>query len=105
MGYRLIIFPKNGSEVQATLRSKFDRKNMAAVLCSLYLFTLTQSQCIEILYFGISFDVFMYECILQAPQGKFVRLTIDDLELPTSSSSCYHFLEVQYNLIGQTGIR
>ncbi|KAK3095928.1 hypothetical protein FSP39_020974 [Pinctada imbricata] len=43
--------------------------------------------------------------LLRAPQGRHVKMTIDNLELPDNGNACDHWLEVQYNLIGQTGIR
>ncbi|KAK3087453.1 hypothetical protein FSP39_006069 [Pinctada imbricata] len=43
--------------------------------------------------------------IVKAPVGMFVKMTIDDLNLSDNGNACYHWLEIQYNLLGQTGPR
>lgn len=41
----------------------------------------------------------------QAPKGKKVSMTINEMDLTTNYGACDHWLEIQYNLIGQTGPR
>ena len=43
---------------------------------------------------------------IQNPPGWVPRLVIEDLHLTSNAKDrCYHWLEIQYNLPGQTGIR
>ena len=43
---------------------------------------------------------------IQSPPGWFARVTIEDLQLtPNALNRCYHWLEIQYNLPGQPGVR
>lgn len=44
---------------------------------------------------------------LQAPKSMHVKLQADVLHLPynPNDNKCYHWLEIRYNLVGQTGIR
>uniref|UniRef100_K1Q971 Plasminogen n=1 Tax=Magallana gigas TaxID=29159 RepID=K1Q971_MAGGI len=42
---------------------------------------------------------------VKAPDGWFIRMTVEDLHLPANFfNRCYSWLEIQYNLPGQTGI-
>lgn len=43
----------------------------------------------------------------KGPSDSNIKLTIEELNLArnTMSSSCYHWLEIRYNLVGQTGIK
>ncbi|XP_052711456.1 MAM and LDL-receptor class A domain-containing protein 1-like isoform X3 [Crassostrea angulata] len=47
------------------------------------------------------------ECVwlVKVMPGKFVKMTIEEMDLTTARSACDHWLEIQYNLIGQTGPR
>uniref|UniRef100_K1QQ94 MAM and LDL-receptor class A domain-containing protein 1 n=1 Tax=Magallana gigas TaxID=29159 RepID=K1QQ94_MAGGI len=47
------------------------------------------------------------ECVwlVKVMPGKFVKMTIEEMDLTTAGSACDHWLEIQYNLIGQTGPR
>lgn len=49
------------------------------------------------------------ECVwmIRGPSTSNIKLTIEklDLALNSATSSCYHWLEIRYNLIGQTGIK
>ncbi|XP_052711416.1 MAM and LDL-receptor class A domain-containing protein 1-like isoform X1 [Crassostrea angulata] len=47
------------------------------------------------------------ECVwlVKVMPGKFVEMTIEEMDLTTAWSACDHWLEIQYNLIGQTGPR
>lgn len=44
---------------------------------------------------------------VQAPDNLRVRVDVDVFHLPVVESNhrCYHWMEVRYNLVGQTGIR
>lgn len=43
---------------------------------------------------------------VKAPVGWVIRMTIEELRLPANGwNRCYHWLEIQYNLPGQTGIK
>ncbi|XP_061190204.1 uncharacterized protein LOC133198071 [Saccostrea echinata] len=44
---------------------------------------------------------------IKAPEGFIIKMTIDDLHLAYNPKTvrCYHWLEIQYNLPGQPGIR
>lgn len=47
----------------------------------------------------------MFNLKLQAPDGWFIRMTVEDLHLPANFfNRCNSWLEIQYNLPGQTGI-
>lgn len=43
----------------------------------------------------------------QAPEGWRLQITVEELRLPANMAyrRCYHWLEIQYNLPGQTGIK
>lgn len=43
--------------------------------------------------------------LVKVNAGKFVEMTIEDMDLTAKNSACDHWLEIQYNLIGQTGPR
>jgi hypothetical protein len=45
--------------------------------------------------------------ILQAPDGHIIKMTIDELHMAYNPDTlrCYHWLEIQYNLPGQPGVR
>nr|XP_022288523.1 MAM and LDL-receptor class A domain-containing protein 1-like [Crassostrea virginica] len=43
--------------------------------------------------------------LIKVPTGKFVQMTINEMDLTTKNGACDHWLEIQYNLIGQTGPR
>ncbi|XP_061178342.1 uncharacterized protein LOC133186981 [Saccostrea echinata] len=49
------------------------------------------------------------ECVwlVRGPSGSNIRLRIDELQLAMNNfdSKCYHWLEIRYNMIGQSGIR
>ncbi|XP_034328389.2 uncharacterized protein [Magallana gigas] len=43
---------------------------------------------------------------VKAPEGMFIRMTVEELRLPVNGwNRCYHWLEIQYNLPGQSGIK
>jgi hypothetical protein len=44
---------------------------------------------------------------LQGPMGYIIKMTIDGLHMAYNPDTlrCYHWLEIQYNLPGQPGIR
>ncbi|XP_061190290.1 uncharacterized protein LOC133198173 [Saccostrea echinata] len=44
---------------------------------------------------------------VKAPEGYIIKMTIDDLHMAYNPETvrCYHWLEIQYNLPGQAGIR
>ncbi|XP_033726709.1 MAM and LDL-receptor class A domain-containing protein 1-like [Pecten maximus] len=44
--------------------------------------------------------------LVKGPPGKLIELTINDLNLSYNdvNMNCYHWLEIRYNLIGQTGL-
>lgn len=42
----------------------------------------------------------------QAPEGWYIRMTVEEFHLADNNlDRCYHWLEIQYNLPGQTGIK
>lgn len=43
----------------------------------------------------------------QAPEGWRLQITVEELRLPANMAyrRCYHWLEIQYNFPGQTGIK
>ncbi|XP_065942368.1 MAM and LDL-receptor class A domain-containing protein 1 isoform X2 [Magallana gigas] len=43
--------------------------------------------------------------LVKASAGKNVEMTIKEMDLTAANSACDHWLEIQYNLIGQTGPR
>ncbi|XP_078331594.1 MAM and LDL-receptor class A domain-containing protein 2-like isoform X2 [Crassostrea virginica] len=43
--------------------------------------------------------------LVKAPAGKHVGMTINEMDLTTKNGACDHWLEIRYNLIGQTGPR
>ncbi|XP_055997984.1 MAM and LDL-receptor class A domain-containing protein 1-like [Ostrea edulis] len=43
--------------------------------------------------------------LIKVPDGKHVAMTINEMDLTTNGGACNHWLEIQYNLIGQTGPR
>ena len=45
--------------------------------------------------------------LMQAPAGYIIKMTVDDLHMAYNPDTlrCYHWLEIQYNLPGQPGIR
>nr|XP_034302445.1 blastula protease 10-like isoform X2 [Crassostrea gigas] len=43
--------------------------------------------------------------LVKVNAGRFVEMTIEEMDLTTAGSACDHWLEIQYNLIGQTGPR
>ncbi|XP_076102513.1 uncharacterized protein LOC143071805 isoform X2 [Mytilus galloprovincialis] len=44
--------------------------------------------------------------LLRAPENLHVRVNVDVFHLPlVDNNKCYHWLEVRYNLVGQTGVR
>ncbi|XP_062575528.1 uncharacterized protein LOC134237456 [Saccostrea cucullata] len=49
------------------------------------------------------------ECVwmIRGPTNSNIKLTIQELNLArnTQTSACYHWLEIRYNLLGQTGIK
>ncbi|XP_048747647.2 uncharacterized protein LOC125659895 [Ostrea edulis] len=43
---------------------------------------------------------------VKAPDGWYLRMTVEELHLTDNNlNRCYHWLEIQYNLAGQTGIK
>ncbi|XP_052706401.1 uncharacterized protein LOC128181881 [Crassostrea angulata] len=43
---------------------------------------------------------------VKVPEGWYVRMTVEELHLADNNlDRCYHWLEIQYNLPGQTGIK
>lgn len=48
----------------------------------------------------------IWSIITQVPEGWYVRMTVEELHLADNNlDRCYHWLEIQYNLPGQTGIK
>lgn len=48
----------------------------------------------------------IWSIITQVPEGWYVRMTVEELYLADNNlDRCYHWLEIQYNLPGQTGIK
>ncbi|XP_052711506.1 MAM and LDL-receptor class A domain-containing protein 1-like isoform X2 [Crassostrea angulata] len=47
------------------------------------------------------------ECVwlVKVNNGRLVEMTIEEMDLTTANSACDHWLEIRYNLIGQTGPR
>ncbi|XP_062585892.1 uncharacterized protein LOC134247569 [Saccostrea cucullata] len=45
--------------------------------------------------------------VVKAPEGYIIKMTVDDLHMAYNPDTlrCYHWLEIQYNLPGQPGIR
>ncbi|XP_021364299.1 uncharacterized protein LOC110457377 isoform X2 [Mizuhopecten yessoensis] len=45
--------------------------------------------------------------LAKGPTGKLIQLTINSLNLPynTNDNRCYHWLEIRYNLMGQSGLK
>ncbi|XP_055996867.1 MAM and LDL-receptor class A domain-containing protein 1-like isoform X2 [Ostrea edulis] len=43
--------------------------------------------------------------LVKVPNGKNVAMTINEMDVTTNGGACNHWLEIQYNLIGQTGPR
>ncbi|XP_061183018.1 MAM and LDL-receptor class A domain-containing protein 1-like [Saccostrea echinata] len=43
--------------------------------------------------------------LVKGPDGKNVQMTITEMDLTTQNGACSHWLEIQYNLLGQTGPR
>ncbi|XP_061182910.1 MAM and LDL-receptor class A domain-containing protein 1-like [Saccostrea echinata] len=43
--------------------------------------------------------------LVKGPVGKSIQMTITEMDLTTQNGACSHWLEIQYNLLGQTGPR
>ncbi|XP_069105545.1 uncharacterized protein [Argopecten irradians] len=45
--------------------------------------------------------------LVKGPPGEIIKLTINDLHLSydVTNHNCFHWLEIRYNLIGQTGLK
>ena len=41
--------------------------------------------------------------LVEGPAANHLKLTIDSLSASYNSYQCYHWLEIRYNLAGQTG--
>jgi hypothetical protein len=75
-------------------------------LLAYYLLAFQVKTCIN--WSAMNLSRYKYHALFhfQAPDGWYLRMTVEELHLTDNNlNRCYHWLEIQYNLPGQTGIK